>query len=151
MPDVPGILSNGISVLLRAAIGVSERLMCANGVCDGNHRNRLVLSFPRTCMYRCGPGNRTKARTEPAPSELLKATGMQPITSRAEPVTSDISLCWGGDKSVGDLWRYYLAGILSCVFAHGYFYACHPFPLTKHLEHRGLCFAPKSLTSDHFG
>ena len=70
-------------------------------------------------MYRWGPGNRTKARTEPAPSELLKATGMQPITSRAEPVTSDISLCWGGDKSVGDLWRHYLAGILSCVFAHG--------------------------------
>ena len=70
-------------------------------------------------MYRWGPGNRTKARTEPAPSALLKATGMQPITSRAEPVTSDISLCWGGDKSVGDLWRHYLAGILSCVFAHG--------------------------------
>ena len=96
-------------------------------------------------MYRWGPGNRTKARTEPAPSELLKATGMQPITSRAEPVTSDISRCWGGDKSVGDLWRHYLAGILSCVFAHGYFYACHPLPLTKHLEHRGLMFCAEII------
>ena len=36
-------------------------------------------------MYRWVPGNRTRARTEPAPSELLKATGMQPSTKRAEP------------------------------------------------------------------
>lgn len=29
-------------------------------------------------MYRWAPGNQARARTEPAPSELLKATGMQP-------------------------------------------------------------------------
>ncbi|KPA23080.1 hypothetical protein shim_13740 [Shimia sp. SK013] len=29
-------------------------------------------------MYRWAPGNQARTRTEPAPSELLKATGMQP-------------------------------------------------------------------------
>lgn len=38
-------------------------------------------------MYRWAPDNRTTVRTEPAPSELFKATGMQPLTSNAEPVT----------------------------------------------------------------
>ena len=46
-------------------------------------------------MYRWVPGNRTRIRTEPAPSELLKATGMQPITRRAEPVTPVDRWCSG--------------------------------------------------------
>ncbi len=29
-------------------------------------------------MYRWAPGNQTRVRTEPAPSDLLKATGMLP-------------------------------------------------------------------------
>ncbi|SHJ40633.1 hypothetical protein SAMN05444000_10878 [Shimia gijangensis] len=41
-------------------------------------RSRGVISFLRTCMYRWAPDNQARARTEPAPSELLKATGMQP-------------------------------------------------------------------------
>ena len=32
--------------------------------------------FPRTCVYRWAPDNQARARTEPAPSDLLKATGM---------------------------------------------------------------------------
>ncbi len=39
-------------------------------------------------MYRWAPVNRTRVRTEPAPSELLKVTGMQPNTRRAEPATT---------------------------------------------------------------
>ena len=42
------------------------------------NRSRVVLSFPRTCVYRWAPGNQTRVRTEPAPSDLLKATGMLP-------------------------------------------------------------------------
>ena len=29
-------------------------------------------------MYRWAPGNRTRIQTEPAPSEMLKATGILP-------------------------------------------------------------------------
>ena len=54
----------------------------------GNHHKREVFSFPRTCVNRWAPGNRTRIRTEPAPSELRKATGMQPCTGRAEPATA---------------------------------------------------------------
>ena len=53
---------------------------------DGNHQDRMVFSFPRTCVYRWVPDKRTRIRTEPAPSELLKSTGMQPNTRRVEPV-----------------------------------------------------------------
>ena len=45
------------------------------GKCDGTTPAGRYL-FPRTCMYRWAPGNRTRARPEPAPSDLLKATGM---------------------------------------------------------------------------
>ncbi len=36
-------------------------------------------------MYRWVPDNQARTQTEPAPSELLKATGMLLITRRAEP------------------------------------------------------------------
>ena len=38
-------------------------------------------------MYRWAPGNEARATTEPAPSDLLKATGMLRFTRRAEPAT----------------------------------------------------------------
>ncbi len=47
----------------------------------GPRGNRRAISFPRTCFYRWAPGKWTKVQTEPAPSDLLKATGMQPKTS----------------------------------------------------------------------
>ena len=53
--------------------------------CGGPVYNRLVISFPRTCVYRWAPDKWARTQTEPAPSELLKATGMQPYTERAEP------------------------------------------------------------------
>ncbi len=58
-----------------------------------DRRNRAGGAFPRTCSYRWAPGNRTTIRTEPAPSDLLKATGMGPVTGRAEPAGS---LCGRG-------------------------------------------------------
>ena len=45
--------------------------------------DRVVISFPRTCVYRWASGNRTRIRTEPIPSELLKATGMQPCHEKS--------------------------------------------------------------------
>jgi len=44
----------------------------------GNHANRVGVAFPRTCIYRWAPGNETTIPPEPAPSDLLKATGMYP-------------------------------------------------------------------------
>ena len=38
-------------------------------------------------MFRWVPGNQARTRTEPAPSELLKATRMLPVTRRVEPAT----------------------------------------------------------------
>jgi len=54
-------------------------------------------------MYRWVPGNRTRARTEPAPSELLKATGMQPDTRRAEPPPPNLVLTKGVSKGCAHL------------------------------------------------
>ena len=34
-------------------------------------------------MYRWAPDNRTRARTEPAPSDLLKATGIRPYNEKS--------------------------------------------------------------------
>ncbi len=38
-------------------------------------------------MYRWVPDNEARTKTEPAPSDLLKATGMLRVTRRAEPAT----------------------------------------------------------------
>ncbi|SFA94689.1 hypothetical protein SAMN05421688_1765 [Poseidonocella pacifica] len=44
--------------------------------------------IPEDLYIQVGVGNnRTRARPEPTPSELLKATGMQPCTRRAAPAT----------------------------------------------------------------
>ena len=51
-------------------------------------------------MYRWASGNQTRAWTEPTPSELLKATGMQPSTRRAEPAYAQVGVNKGRDKGL---------------------------------------------------
>ena len=49
-------------------------------------------------MYRWAPDKKTRVSTEPAPSDLLKATGIRPHTRRAEPATASVGLCWPNSK-----------------------------------------------------
>ncbi|SEQ30287.1 hypothetical protein SAMN04488092_105207 [Thalassovita taeanensis] len=39
--------------------------------------------IPEDLLYRWAPGNQARTRTEPAPSELLKATGMLPYDAKS--------------------------------------------------------------------
>ncbi len=51
-------------------------------------------------MYRWASGNRTRIRTEPIPSELLKATGMQPSHEKSR-TRQDVSYALNGIRARG--------------------------------------------------
>lgn len=72
----------------------------------GPVRNRLVISFPRTCIYRWAPGKWTKIQTEPAPSDLIKATGIGPrLREGQNPPPIDIGRRGALGKGLGRSWR----------------------------------------------
>lgn len=59
-----------------------------------------AFEFPRTCFHRWAPGNRTTIRTEPAPSVLLKATGINPRHGKGSTRHAlDIVLQAGANKA----------------------------------------------------
>ena len=77
-----GIVFSGVQfalIVLGMAISQARRRPATKTTsCDGTAATVGASEFPRTCNYRWAPGKRTTIRTEPAPSELLKATGICP-------------------------------------------------------------------------
>ena len=64
-----------------------------------DHTNRRASAFPRTCIYRWAPGNEATTPPEPAPSDLLKATGMLPMSREGQnPPPHNLGVAGAGGK-----------------------------------------------------